>query len=48
MLNKDKKTKLKMNDEELKILKESMQFLKKLDIYNKRNNNKITKNKNVA
>ena len=29
MLNKDKKTKLKMNDEELKILKESMLFVKK-------------------
>lgn len=48
MLNKDKKTKLKMNDEELKILKESMQFVKKLDIYNKRNKNKIKKNKKVA
>lgn len=46
MLNKDKST--KMNDEELKILKESMQFVKKLDIYNKRNKNKIRKNKKVA
>lgn len=46
MLNKDKRT--KMNDEELRILKESMQFVKKLDIYNKRNKNKIKKNKKVA
>ena len=46
MLNKDKRT--KMNDEELRILKESMQFVKKLDIYNKRNRNKIKKNKKVA
>lgn len=46
-MKKDKKTKYTMTAEELKALKKSMEYVKKLDIFNVRKEN-INKVKKVA